>query len=72
MTVFLCYPVFKLPAGFMFFEFSYQTQVGLVFSVKLPILGLFFKFASLFLQNSLAPLFYSLFKSITLGTLFQI
>jgi len=29
----ICLPafVFNLPAGFMFFEFSYQTQVGFVF-----------------------------------------
>ena len=43
----ICLPgfIFNLPTGFMFFEFSYQTHVGLFFSVKLPILGLFFKFA---------------------------
>ena len=48
----ICLPsfIFNLPAGFIFFEFSYQTQVGLVFSVKLPVLGLLFKFACLFLQ----------------------
>jgi len=29
----ICLPtfIFNLPAGFMFFEFSYKTQVGLVF-----------------------------------------
>jgi len=46
--------VFDLPVGFMFFEISYPTQVGLVFSVKLPILGVFFKFHCLFSQNNLA------------------
>jgi len=46
----ICFPafIFNLHAGFMFFEFSYQMQVGLVFSTELLILGLFFKFACLF------------------------
>jgi len=40
--------VFNLPVGFMFFQFSYSTQIGLVFSVKLPALGVFFKLPCLF------------------------
>ena len=55
-----------------FLNFPTKRKLGLFFSVKLPILGLFFKFTCLFLQNKLASLFYSSFKSITLGTLFQI
>jgi len=58
----ICLPgfIFNLPTGFMFFEFSYQTHVGLFFSVKLPILGLFFNFACLFLHNNLPSLVTSL------------
>jgi len=40
-----------------FLNFPTKRKLGLFFTVKLPILGLFFKFACLFLQNNLASLF---------------
>jgi len=48
--------LFNFPADFFLLNFLAKRMLA-CFSVKLPILALFFKFTCLFLQNNLASLY---------------
>jgi len=65
----ICHPdsLFDFLANFSFCWIFLPTHFGLVFSVKLPIFGLLFKFTCLFLENNLASLSGSTVAGYALG-----